>query len=968
VNHRLLILFPSVWMVSAVAEAGETGNLRGEVVDGQGLAVPNALVTLSGANLAGVRQVQADASGGFKLIALPPGQHDIRIEAAGFKPTISKVVVRLDETATVQIALQMAVGSEEIVVEAELPVIDTTRSAISSEISASQLQNLPVGRSYQDAVNTIPGVYGRVNTQEGGPSTGNPSVRGEGSYGNNYLVDGISTRDPATKTFGSDVNFDAIESIQVYTDGAPAEFGQATGMTVNVVTKDGGDKAFGSVGYYVNFDASPGTYKRLNLDTGLEEATKKRDFFNQELSLTAGGAVVKEKLWYFVALEGSYNHILYEGMPEAYPYSGPSVAGFAKLTWFVTPDFTLQYQISPEYSSIANHDTSGVYAPEAQERRLDKALGHIFTMRWRPSGTNELEFKVSYLPTSLDSVPMSDDEDVPSIQNVDTGQYTQNYGSYDINKRSRFGGSLKFTQLINDFVGDHRVKTGAEAWVLHDSRELSFTGPSGEAVDASWDEDLDPQPYDGIQYYSSPSAGLPCTEAAGYTDCYGFRAYQDVGEPLGHKGSIFGAFLQDDWQPIEPLTLNLGVRVDYEALYQNNGDKVVGNVMPAPRFGLAWDITKDSRTLLSVNAGRYFDLSGNTFAGWGDTRSSFIYGEYRRDPSTGDYYGYYEQNPETDPLVYCTESSISQYEDFLKELGYVDGAIKEERKLVDKYCGDGLKPYHMDKAVIGIQREVIPLLAVGIRAIVSETTNLPEDVDTNLTTWVITNPESKRRDYKALELTVERKYDERWQAMVGYTLSAAKGTNPGQFELSSGGQSGSNGNEVGVYLDDVNDPAWRDIYYGAAPTLIDGLNGLGTTSDTAGWYGYLPYHSFHQVKASGYYSIPEGSMSTTLGLVYEFDSGHAWQKRGFVEIYGDYMGFPEGRGTRTMPAVHYVDFHVGQKFNFRESGSLEVTADIFNLPDLETPITYYENDNASFGTVLYRQEPRSMRLGLKVNY
>jgi hypothetical protein len=98
------------------------------------------------------------------------------------------------------------------------------------------------------------------------------------------------------------------------------------------------------------------------------------------------------------------------------------------------------------------------------------------------------------------------------------------------------------------------------------------------------------------------------------------------------------------------------------------------------------------------------------------------------------------------------------------------------------------------------------------------------------------------------------------------------------------------------------------------------------------------------------------------------DSGHAWQKRGLVELYGDYMAFPEGRGTRFMPAVHYVDFRVAHKFTFKNEQSIEGSLDVFNLPDFDKPITYYENDNASFGKVLFRQEPRAIRAGLKYTY
>jgi len=255
---------------------------------------------------------------------------------------------------------------------------------------------------------------------------------------------------------------------------------------------------------------------------------------------------------------------------------------------------------------------------------------------------------------------------------------------------------------------------------------------------------------------------------------------------------------------------------------------------------------------------------------------------------------------------------------------------------------------------------------VGIKGIVSTTRNLPEDVDTDMDIWVIASPESKRRDYKAMELTIERKTDGVWNLLASYTLQSSMGTTPGQFEIATGGQTGSDGNEVGVYLDDVNDEATREAYLnGGYGWLIDGLNGLGTVDNDAGWYGYLPYHSFHNVKLAGSYALPVG---VSFGASYEFDSGHAWQKRGMVDLYGDYFAFPEGRGSRFMPAVHYFDFRVAYKHAFKDKRSVEASADVFNVLDLQSPINYYENDNAMFGMTMYRQEPRSVRGGLKFTY
>jgi hypothetical protein len=164
----------------------------------------------------------------------------------------------------------------------------------------------------------------------------------------------------------------------------------------------------------------------------------------------------------------------------------------------------------------------------------------------------------------------------------------------------------------------------------------------------------------------------------------------------------------------------------------------------------------------------------------------------------------------------------------------------------------------------------------------------------------------------------------------------------------------------------VNDAEVREAYLaGGLGGYLDGLAGLGTTSNDAGWYGYLPYHSFHSVKVNGSYTLPFG---TTFGVVYEFDSGHAWQKRTFVDLYGDYMGFGEGRGSRFMPPVHYVDVRVAHAVELGNERALEVSLDVFNLPDFEQAVTYYENDDENFGLTMYRQEPRGIRAGLKYRY
>ncbi len=223
--------------VVQVAEARETGGIQGVVEDQDGLVVPGAEVVLSGVELAGERLAITTGDGQYRFDDVPPGVYELTVTLNGARIARAEVRVALETVTQARVTANLGGVSEEIEVVFR-PVVDTTKSAFSTSLGEDNIQNLPVGRSYQDVINTIPGVSGRIDTSEGGGGGGNPSVRGEGQYGNNFMIDGVSTRDPATKTFGVSVNFDAIEEIQVYTDGAPAEFGQFTGMFVNVATKD----------------------------------------------------------------------------------------------------------------------------------------------------------------------------------------------------------------------------------------------------------------------------------------------------------------------------------------------------------------------------------------------------------------------------------------------------------------------------------------------------------------------------------------------------------------------------------------------------------------------------------------------------------------------------------------------------------------------------------------------------------
>src|SRR5918993_695389 len=268
-TSTLAILFPLLLCGAAAAQT--TGTVAGIVTDTQGLAVPGVTITVAGPQ--GARSAVSDSAGRFQAPFLVPGSYDVRAEIQGFRMVeIRGVAVSLGLTSELTILMQPGDLTETVEVTGDTAIVDTTSTTIGAALTNEQLQRVPVGRRFSDTIYLASGV-----ASGGSVGRANPSIAGGTGLDNQYVIDGVNVTNQGYGalgsysivfgSLGSALPFDFIKEVQVKTGGYEAEYGQAVGGVVNVVTKSG-SKAFRGTAFAYSrpgfLQRSPKTYESLN--------------------------------------------------------------------------------------------------------------------------------------------------------------------------------------------------------------------------------------------------------------------------------------------------------------------------------------------------------------------------------------------------------------------------------------------------------------------------------------------------------------------------------------------------------------------------------------------------------------------------------------------------------------------------------------------------------------------------------
>ncbi len=257
-----LLLLAAAGSVSRVQAQGLTGQISGTVTDSGGGVMPGATVTVknTGTNL--TRDAVTGTDGTFVFPDLLAGTYDIKVTIEGFK-TYEQQGLKLGATerlALRAIALDVGQLSEQVTVQAEAALVQTTNAARSGLVDRQKIDDIALkGRDFAGYLKLLPGVTDTSNREAPGwGSMGGLSINGR-SGGFNFSYDGVTSKDTGSNSGNySAPALDSIAEVRVQTSNFQAEYGRSSGATVTVVTRSGTKDWRGSLAYYKRDDALNG--------------------------------------------------------------------------------------------------------------------------------------------------------------------------------------------------------------------------------------------------------------------------------------------------------------------------------------------------------------------------------------------------------------------------------------------------------------------------------------------------------------------------------------------------------------------------------------------------------------------------------------------------------------------------------------------------------------------------------------
>src|SRR3954468_17267218 len=361
---RTWILSLALLLASSTAYA-QNAQVSGTLKDQTGGVLPGVTVTARNVETGLTRSAATNQSGEYRVPALPPGIYAVTAELAGFtSETRPDIILIIDQDAVINFTLKPAALTEVLTVTGESPIVDTTKSDVSTSVSTQQIQDLPVAsRRWIDLAMLTPGTS--QDNIRGFFYRGNVNIGGGArEYSNGFVVDGVNNTWAEMGEPRQNFAMDAIQEFKVSTSNYKAEYGLATGGLLTVVTKSGTNQMHGSgLAFFRDSRITAEEYPQKQLDAAqkVPAGTNEPLYHRYQYGGTLGGPIIQNKTHFFAAYEGTKEQqnftINTNGIWPQYEGVFPS----KQTRW--TYNTKIDHQLSPSQSVFFRWGAEDEYRP-----------------------------------------------------------------------------------------------------------------------------------------------------------------------------------------------------------------------------------------------------------------------------------------------------------------------------------------------------------------------------------------------------------------------------------------------------------------------------------------------------------------------------------------------------------------------------------------------------------------------------
>jgi hypothetical protein len=556
VRHRALLFAPVTLTLAAQSTGPTSADLRGTVTSG-GRPASGAQVRLLREGTGEVRTVQAGADGTYLLRLLAPGRYRMDVSAGGEASwTTRGLDLAVGTTAQVDVRLGDAGAKVEVAAAGELA--DPTRTMAATVVGPELIAGLPISRrSFSDFALTTPAVaLNNAPVNDGAPSS-RLTVNGMPARQNNFMLDGLDNNDLGGGAIRSGISQEAVQEFQVITGAYGVEHGRALGGLVNTVTKSGTNAFTGSAFYYLR----PGSL-----------AADRPDLDLHQYGATAGGAFLKDRLFYIAAFERLRKTDENEVAITPATASAVRAAGFQlqtgklpfdetafnvllRLDWVqsAASRFTLRYLYSGEEDGNAVRWGGLVARSAGAERRTaDRTL----TLSHQSVGerfVNEAKLMRSRRSSTLDSLDTANTVFVEIL----------GAASFGTQRLSNQASTVTYTQVADTLtavLGAHTLKAGVDLFRAENTATVpqNFSGLYRFQA-------LDLRPFGVPIFFPTSLDAFTAPNPFGGTG-FPVAFVQSYGNPrASYTSRSEAAFLQDEWQVTPALLIRAGLRWERQA-------------------------------------------------------------------------------------------------------------------------------------------------------------------------------------------------------------------------------------------------------------------------------------------------------------------------------------------------------------------------------------------------------------------